>query len=154
MPRARLIRRLYGMRVFTKLTWGVLSLYESITGKVWTLEGDTELIQRDIGPLHCSKISRIIICGIMSLDIERTSISPIRDLGVKKSFYKDHFLCLTEDGFIILPGYMDTHHTASDVPLDRYVHLLTNHGLRQGGTAHIALLQSNVFASYVTWSQR
>ena len=36
-------------------------------------------------------------------------MQPIRELGTKMRFYREHFLQLTEDGYMIRPTYMDSH---------------------------------------------
>lgn len=94
-------------------------------------------------PFRVSQISRIIRFDIMRLDIEQTWISHTQKLRLQKIIYKDHHLHLREDGF-----------TASNVPYERYMHLLISCRLRKLDMAHIASLRSSVLASYVTRSQR
>eukprot|EP00250_Pteridium_aquilinum_P019422 c24426_g1_i1 orf=1306-2640(+) len=55
------------------------------------------------------EISRIIRQDLIQLDTRRTWIDPPQELGTKMAFYRDHLLRTTEDGFIVRPGYMDTH---------------------------------------------
>lgn len=49
VPRARLMRRLQEMGVPTQLIWGIMALYRSVTGQVYTTEGVSDLIHSSIG---------------------------------------------------------------------------------------------------------
>ena len=53
--------------------------------------------------------NRIIRMDIIQIHTARTWVTPTEDLGTKKTFYKEHFLHISPDGFIIRPSYMDTH---------------------------------------------
>ncbi|MCO5581650.1 hypothetical protein L7F22_035539 [Adiantum nelumboides] len=56
-----------------------------------------------------SEITRLIRKDPIQLDTRRTWIQPAQELGMKMAFYREHLLQLTEDGFVIRRGYMDTH---------------------------------------------
>ncbi|MCO5563411.1 hypothetical protein L7F22_017053 [Adiantum nelumboides] len=49
VPRARLVQRLYDLGVPNEITWGILALYETVTGRVRTPGGILDIIQSTIG---------------------------------------------------------------------------------------------------------
>ena len=53
--------------------------------------------------------TRLIRQDLVQLDTRRTWIQPVQELGTKMTFYREHLLQLTEDGFVTRPRYMDTH---------------------------------------------
>ena len=55
------------------------------------------------------EINKLIRQDLVQNDTRRTWIDPVQGLGTKRAFYKENFLHLTEDGFIIRPEYMDVH---------------------------------------------
>ncbi len=55
------------------------------------------------------EINRLIRQDLIQLDTKSTWIQPTQELGTKMAFYRAHLLQLTEEGFVIRPGYMDTH---------------------------------------------
>ncbi|RYA67342.1 hypothetical protein DD595_26345, partial [Enterobacter cloacae complex sp. 4DZ3-17B2] len=56
-----------------------------------------------------SEITKLIRQDLTQLDTRRTWIQPAQELGTKMADYKENFLQLSEDGFVIRPSYMDTH---------------------------------------------
>lgn len=55
------------------------------------------------------EINKLIRQDLTQNDTRRTWTEPVQCLGKKTAFYKENFLRLTEDGFIVRPEYMDTH---------------------------------------------
>ena len=59
--------------------------------------------------LSKQEINKLIKQDLTQLDTKRTWMEPIGELGTKKKFYKEHFLLLSNDGFITRAAYMDIH---------------------------------------------
>ena len=60
-------------------------------------------------PITKTERNRIIRQDLIQLDIKRTWVEPIQELGTKMAFYRGNFLQVSEDGFVTRPSYMDTH---------------------------------------------
>ena len=59
--------------------------------------------------LTCKEISKLVCHDLIQLDSKNTWMQSITNLGPKMAHYKEHFLQLLDDGFVIRPRYMDMH---------------------------------------------
>ena len=98
------------------------------------------------------EISRIIRQDLTLLDIQRTWLSPSKELGTKMALYREHFLHTFEEGFIIRPRYMNSHLSHG---LQCVIGQLrtSSHQLHIGQADTPRHLQRRGYASYVTLSQ-
>ena len=59
--------------------------------------------------LSKQEINKLVKQDLVQLDTKRTWTNPVGELGTKKKFYKEHFLLVSDDGFITRAAYMDIH---------------------------------------------
>ncbi|MCO5551747.1 hypothetical protein L7F22_005251 [Adiantum nelumboides] len=62
-----------------------------------------------------SEITRLISQDLIQLDTKRTWIQLAQELGTKMAFYGEHLLQPIVDGFVMRPGYMDTHFSYHEI---------------------------------------